>query len=201
METDYLLRSPENAERLKEAMARADAGEGQPLRPSRARSARRHARGVRHGSAAGGEDDPDPGPDRRQRAEVARADPVGFIRNPPAKRIALDEVQRVPASRPSDQTQSQDGGGSRRPHARRRISGSQAPVPAGRTPHLRPGPLSRTAWVADHALAFRSLPGHWSSGSTPVRASRHWRGTTGWRSPRSKTRSSAKGPPRSLAPG
>ena len=31
METDYLLRSPENAERLKEAMARADAGEGQPL--------------------------------------------------------------------------------------------------------------------------------------------------------------------------
>ena len=31
METDYLLRSPENAERLKEAMARADAGEGQLL--------------------------------------------------------------------------------------------------------------------------------------------------------------------------
>jgi len=31
METDYLLRSPQNAERLKEAMARADAGEGQPL--------------------------------------------------------------------------------------------------------------------------------------------------------------------------
>ena len=29
-------------------------------------------------------------------AEVARADPVGFIRNLPAKRIALDEVQRVP---------------------------------------------------------------------------------------------------------
>ena len=31
METDYLLRSPANAERLMEAMARADAGEGQPL--------------------------------------------------------------------------------------------------------------------------------------------------------------------------
>ena len=29
-------------------------------------------------------------------AEVARADPVGFIRNLPARRIALDEVQRVP---------------------------------------------------------------------------------------------------------
>ena len=29
-------------------------------------------------------------------AEVARADPVGFIRNLPRKRIALDEVQRVP---------------------------------------------------------------------------------------------------------
>ncbi len=29
-------------------------------------------------------------------AEVARADPVGFIRNLPPKRIALDEVQRVP---------------------------------------------------------------------------------------------------------
>ncbi len=28
METDYLLRSPRNAQRLKEAMARADAGEG-----------------------------------------------------------------------------------------------------------------------------------------------------------------------------
>ncbi len=28
METDYLLRSPRNAERLREAMARADAGEG-----------------------------------------------------------------------------------------------------------------------------------------------------------------------------
>ncbi len=28
METDYLLRSPKNAERLREAMARADAGEG-----------------------------------------------------------------------------------------------------------------------------------------------------------------------------
>lgn len=31
METDYMLRSPENAERLREAMARADSGEGQPL--------------------------------------------------------------------------------------------------------------------------------------------------------------------------
>ena len=31
METNYLLRSPNNARRLKEAMARADAGEGQPL--------------------------------------------------------------------------------------------------------------------------------------------------------------------------
>lgn len=31
METDYLLRSPRNAERLRKAMARADAGEGQPL--------------------------------------------------------------------------------------------------------------------------------------------------------------------------
>lgn len=30
METDYLLRSPANAERLREAMARADAGEGAP---------------------------------------------------------------------------------------------------------------------------------------------------------------------------
>lgn len=29
-------------------------------------------------------------------AEVARADPVGFIRNLPPRRIALDEVQRVP---------------------------------------------------------------------------------------------------------
>ena len=29
-------------------------------------------------------------------AEVARADPVGFIRNLPARRIALDEMQRVP---------------------------------------------------------------------------------------------------------
>ena len=29
-------------------------------------------------------------------AEVARADPVGFIRNLPRKRVALDEVQRVP---------------------------------------------------------------------------------------------------------
>ncbi len=29
-------------------------------------------------------------------AEVARADPVGFVRNLPPKRIALDEVQRVP---------------------------------------------------------------------------------------------------------
>ena len=31
METDYLLRSPANAERLSEAMARADSGEGQPM--------------------------------------------------------------------------------------------------------------------------------------------------------------------------
>lgn len=31
METDYLLRSPANAERLLEAMARADSGEGQPM--------------------------------------------------------------------------------------------------------------------------------------------------------------------------
>ena len=31
METDYLLRSPRNAERLKEAMARADAGEGKSM--------------------------------------------------------------------------------------------------------------------------------------------------------------------------
>ncbi len=28
METDYLLRSPKNAQRLREAMARADAGKG-----------------------------------------------------------------------------------------------------------------------------------------------------------------------------
>ena len=31
METDYLLRSPRNAERLEEAMARADAGEGESM--------------------------------------------------------------------------------------------------------------------------------------------------------------------------
>lgn len=31
METDYLLRSPKNAKRLKQAMARADAREGRPL--------------------------------------------------------------------------------------------------------------------------------------------------------------------------
>ncbi|MXX56322.1 MAG: type II toxin-antitoxin system prevent-host-death family antitoxin [Gemmatimonadetes bacterium] len=31
METDYLLRSPKNAERLKEAIARADAGEGESM--------------------------------------------------------------------------------------------------------------------------------------------------------------------------
>ena len=31
VETNYLLRSPNNAPRLKEAMARADAGEGHPL--------------------------------------------------------------------------------------------------------------------------------------------------------------------------
>ena len=30
-ETDYLLRSPRNAERLREAVARADAGEGEPV--------------------------------------------------------------------------------------------------------------------------------------------------------------------------
>ena len=30
-ETDYLLRSPRNAERLREAIARADAGEGEPV--------------------------------------------------------------------------------------------------------------------------------------------------------------------------
>jgi len=34
--------------------------------------------------------------DDRAQAELARADPVGFIRNLPPKRIALDEVQRVP---------------------------------------------------------------------------------------------------------
>ena len=31
METDYLLRSPMNAQRLREAMARADAGKGDPV--------------------------------------------------------------------------------------------------------------------------------------------------------------------------
>ena len=31
METDYLLRSPKNAQRLQEAMARADAGQGEPV--------------------------------------------------------------------------------------------------------------------------------------------------------------------------
>lgn len=31
METDYLLRSPKNAERLKKAIARADAGEGEAI--------------------------------------------------------------------------------------------------------------------------------------------------------------------------
>lgn len=31
METDYLLRSPKNAERLREAMARADAEKGEPV--------------------------------------------------------------------------------------------------------------------------------------------------------------------------
>lgn len=31
METDYLLRSPKNAQRLREAMARADAGKGEPV--------------------------------------------------------------------------------------------------------------------------------------------------------------------------
>ena len=30
-ETDYLLRSPKNAQRLREAMARADAGKGEPV--------------------------------------------------------------------------------------------------------------------------------------------------------------------------
>ena len=34
--------------------------------------------------------------DDMAQAEVARSDPVGFIRNLPPKRIALDEVQRVP---------------------------------------------------------------------------------------------------------
>lgn len=34
--------------------------------------------------------------DDNAQAEVARADPIGFIRNLPPKRIALDEVQRVP---------------------------------------------------------------------------------------------------------
>ena len=34
--------------------------------------------------------------DDAAQAEVARADPVGFIRNLPPKQIALDEVQRVP---------------------------------------------------------------------------------------------------------
>ena len=31
METDYLLRSPKNAQRLQEAMARADAGQGESV--------------------------------------------------------------------------------------------------------------------------------------------------------------------------
>ena len=31
METNYLLRSPENAERLRQAMARADSGDGEVL--------------------------------------------------------------------------------------------------------------------------------------------------------------------------
>ncbi|MYB08131.1 MAG: addiction module antitoxin [Gemmatimonadetes bacterium] len=31
METDHLLRSPKNAERLQEAIARADAGEGESM--------------------------------------------------------------------------------------------------------------------------------------------------------------------------
>lgn len=31
METDYLLRSPKNAERLKKAIVRADAGEGESM--------------------------------------------------------------------------------------------------------------------------------------------------------------------------
>lgn len=30
-ETDYLLRSPKNTQRLREAMARADAGKGEPV--------------------------------------------------------------------------------------------------------------------------------------------------------------------------
>ena len=34
--------------------------------------------------------------DDRAQTEIARADPVGFVRNLPPKRIALDEVQRVP---------------------------------------------------------------------------------------------------------
>ncbi|WP_419166719.1 ATP-binding protein [Candidatus Palauibacter sp.] len=36
--------------------------------------------------------------DDRAQLEIARADPVGFIRNLPPKRIALDEVQRVPGT-------------------------------------------------------------------------------------------------------
>ena len=34
--------------------------------------------------------------DDQAQLEIARADPVGFIRNLPPKRIALDEVQRLP---------------------------------------------------------------------------------------------------------
>lgn len=34
--------------------------------------------------------------DDQTRFEIAQADPVGFIRNLPPKRIALDEVQRLP---------------------------------------------------------------------------------------------------------
>ena len=37
-ETEYLLRSPANAERLREAMARADSGEGEPTDVDRLRS-------------------------------------------------------------------------------------------------------------------------------------------------------------------
>jgi len=34
--------------------------------------------------------------DDQAQLEIAQADPMGFIRNLPPKRIALDEVQRVP---------------------------------------------------------------------------------------------------------
>ena len=34
--------------------------------------------------------------DDQAQFEIAKADPVGFIRNLPSKQIALDEVQRLP---------------------------------------------------------------------------------------------------------